>query len=220
LLLDYGAIVNLPPSGGNGNALDAAIEKKAEQVYQLLIDQGGDIHAIGYYGSSLQAACYTENEALVGVLLHKEVDVNLVGGKYCTALRDALTNGNETITKLLLENGAEVNQRIKGYHITVTSSPTIVRCHTAIKVAAASNNIAVVQMVLDRGADINASTEKRTSVLSRAVQCPDPSMLKFVLSKGADATRTGGLALYITASEGDTEKTVIAESWSRRKFRR
>ena len=48
---------------------------------------------------------------IFGQLLGRGADVNLVGGRYGTALQAALVGRSRSIVKLLLENGADVNAR-------------------------------------------------------------------------------------------------------------
>jgi ankyrin repeat protein len=46
---------------------------------------------------------------IVRILIENGADVNIVGGKYGTALQAAAMLGRESIVRLLIDNGAEVN---------------------------------------------------------------------------------------------------------------
>ncbi|OBT66968.1 hypothetical protein VE03_04238 [Pseudogymnoascus sp. 23342-1-I1] len=111
LLLDKGANVNAQ-GGFYGNALQAAAAEsnRGEAVIQLLLDKGANVNAQGgFYGNALQAAAAESNrgEAVVMLLLDKGADVNAQGGRYGNALRASFSYpGNEAITKLLQDNGA------------------------------------------------------------------------------------------------------------------
>lgn len=77
---------------------------------QLVLDKGADVNALGgEYGSTLQAASYSDHESVVQLLLDKGVDVNASGGHYGSALQAALCYDHKSVGQLLLEKGADVN---------------------------------------------------------------------------------------------------------------
>ena len=71
-------------------------------------------------------------------------NVNAKGEEYGTALIAAVHGSHKDVVKILLENGADVNER------EAREDPT------ALYVAASSRHSEVMKLSLDRGADSNA----------------------------------------------------------------
>ncbi|KAJ7444039.1 ankyrin repeat domain-containing protein [Mycena latifolia] len=117
-LIEMGADVNTV-GGYYGTALQAASYEGHDLVAQFLIEKGADVNAHGgEYGTALQAACacgwgQEQAEPVVQFLIEMGADVNAQGGKYGTALQAASHWGYETIARLLIENGAHLNQTAK-----------------------------------------------------------------------------------------------------------
>jgi len=198
LLLDYGADVNpVHSSGEYGNPLQAAIFGEDEAIIQLLLDHGASVNQTGgRMGTPLQAAANQGLESVVRMLIHKGANVNApVGGKYGTALRAALANNYEEIVRFLLQCGADM--RCDGeFNHTTTEKPVLTESyHSALEVAAATNNPALVQLLLDNALGINEDGQACTLALRRASEMRDCTMLEFLISKGADVRQYGGEAL-------------------------
>ncbi|KAJ7266795.1 ankyrin repeat domain-containing protein [Mycena rebaudengoi] len=134
LLIEKGA--NVHAQGGRfGNALQAAASYGGhESIVHLLIEKGADVHAQGgHFGNALQAASCSGHESIVHLLIEKGANVHAQGGLYGNALklhhprgmsplstcslrrvqmfmhRAASANGYESIVRLLIKNGADVN---------------------------------------------------------------------------------------------------------------
>ncbi|KAG8818105.1 hypothetical protein FRC17_010972 [Serendipita sp. 399] len=201
LLLDYGADVNPPCSGEYGYPLQAAARKEEMSILRLLIDRGANVNSRGgRYETALQAAAGIGNEEAVNFLLGKGANVNIVGGNYQTALRAAAAKGHKSIVDMLLEAGADMNVTTVGEHSTASNPYSIESFSSALEVAAGSGKTEIVQALLDHGMDINADKEICSHALSKAASIRDPSMLEFLISKGANTVLCGGLAVYIATS--------------------
>lgn len=205
LLMEYGADVNpVHSSGKYGNPLQAAIFKKDEAIIQLLLDHGASVNQTGgRMGTPLQAAAKQGLESVVRMLIHKGANVNApVGGEYGTALRAALANNYEEIARFLLQCGADMRCYGEFNHTTTEKPVVYENYHSALEVAAATNNPALVQLLLDNALGINEDGQACTLALHRASEMRDCTMLDFLIGKGADVRQYGGKALTSNCCTG------------------
>ncbi|KAJ7443994.1 ankyrin repeat domain-containing protein [Mycena latifolia] len=167
-LIENGADVNAV-GGYYETALQAASAGGHESVAQFLIEKGADVNAVGgYYGTALQAA--SDNESIVQFLIEKGADVNAQGGKDGTALQAASHWGYETVARLLIENGAHLNQTAKDT--------------TALWEASAQGHEAVVQVLIESGANLNIQGHYGTA-LQAATVWGHESVIKLLIENGA-----------------------------------
>lgn len=142
-----------------------------------------------------------QNEALVKHILEKEFDfyINDTDGRGNAALHIAALNGNTAIAKLLLENGAAVN------NITPTE--------TALHMAANIGDEAMVRLLLDKGANINLrSTHYLRTALHLAATNGCLDVVKVLLEKGADVNvqdSYGWTALHLATRTLQVEITEL-----------
>ncbi|KAJ7444013.1 ectomycorrhiza-induced ankyrin-domain/NACHT-domain-containing protein [Mycena latifolia] len=174
-LIEKGADVNA--QGGHfGTALQAASYWGHESVVQFLIEKGADVNGQGgKYGTALQAACacfwgQEPAEPVVQLLIETGADVNAQGGKYGTALQAASHWGYKIVARLLIENGAHLNQ---------TAEDT-----TALWVAAAKGREAVVQLLIESGANLDIQGPYGTA-LEVAFTWGHESVVKLLIENGA-----------------------------------
>lgn len=86
--------------------LSAASRKSHEQVAQLLLEKGADVHAKnGIFGYALSSASITGHGGVVRLLLRYGVDVNADDGTHGLALSVPSRDGHEEVVRLLLERG-------------------------------------------------------------------------------------------------------------------
>ncbi|OHF01702.1 hypothetical protein CORC01_02893 [Colletotrichum orchidophilum] len=117
MLLNHGVDVNDSRGRLHGTALQAAIElcrnpEKAIARVRFLLERGADINAgAGLYGFPLQSACvasYSDgrsaNWKVLSYLFENcpDIDVNMTGGKFGTALQAAAYTGNMYAVYLLV----------------------------------------------------------------------------------------------------------------------
>ena len=104
ILIDYGADLNLTTQNGM-TALMNAISSNNVAMAQLLIDNGADCGA-----RVLIEAVVAGNEAIVGAMIEKGVDIN-DQDKYDgnTALHVAARRGRQAIARMLTDHGGDVN---------------------------------------------------------------------------------------------------------------
>ena len=110
-----------------------------------------------------------------------------------TALLVASENGHHEMVRLLLDNGADVNN-----YNDVFGNP--------LAAAASKGYIDIVEFLLDRGADVNASRSSYGCVIRAATYHRRIDMVKLLLDRGADVNaygdNYGGYALHTAASWG------------------
>jgi hypothetical protein len=100
--------------------------------------------------------------------------------------------GLSTVTRLLLERGADVNAQGGEYS-------------NALQAASFDGNEKIVKLLLDKGADINAQGEEYGNALQAASSRGHETVVQLLLDKGADVNAQGGYygnALDAASSEG------------------
>ncbi|KFY63222.1 hypothetical protein V496_04071 [Pseudogymnoascus sp. VKM F-4515 (FW-2607)] len=175
LLLNHGADAN---SRGDTNctAIEEAITSSVThtRAIKLLLESGANANGNCSYPSA-QQSFFTDRLLRYGELLSG--NTALYGSpeaastllQVAAALRNGQTAG--IVTKLLLENGAQVNQGgING---------------TALKVASASGNIDVVGMLLENGADVDGLMGHSLTPLQEASSRGRLAVVEFLITKGA-----------------------------------
>ncbi|OPB42080.1 hypothetical protein A0O28_0031970 [Trichoderma guizhouense] len=225
LLLERGANVNA--SGGEyGTPLQAASSlryKESELLMleriQKLLDCGADPNVQGgRYGTALQAACcfstyYSYDIEVVmkaiRLLIEHGASVDTQGGQYGSALHAAASSRHPQATqviKLLLDNGAEIDQAGND------------DWKTALQGACYEGTIEVVRFLLGYGADVNAGGGRYGTPLQAAAArrlYEDSSdeevqtkllILKLLIDEGANINQHHGAALRIAAFESPYEE--------------
>lgn len=138
--------------GFHGSALQAAAVGGHIPVLKLLLERGAAVNAQGHrWGDALKAAITFNQEAAVRTLLNAHADPNLLD-----ALVLAANNGNKAIVTMLLDHGADPEQR-GGFH----GSP--------LQAAAAGGHIEVVKLLLAKGADADARGHRWGNPLKAAI---------------------------------------------------
>lgn len=81
-------------------------------LVRTLLERGADLEARGgLFTTPLNAAVYTNSTAVAFLLIQNKADVNVIDQSVTRnpALTRASGNGNEELTRLLLQSGAEVD---------------------------------------------------------------------------------------------------------------
>lgn len=169
LLLDHGVDVNDSRGQQHGTALQAALElfQSSDALVsrvRFLLEHGADINLeAGRFGFPLQSACVSVPfpETCVDGLRYlldncPEIDVNMIGGFFGTALQAAAWTGYIAAVELLLENGADANTTAGPYN-------------TALQAAAHNGTLGIVELLLAKGSDINIHGGKYRSAVNAAI---------------------------------------------------
>ncbi len=153
-LLDRGADPN-PPNAFSATVLMAAVAADDLDTVRLLLDRGANVNGIpkpgtenffwGGWRTPLMWAAFAGNEAMLELLLERGAKVNdfVETG---SALAQAAWGGHAGVARVLLDAGAQVDQR------------DLIANFTPLHWAADSerSSPAVVELLLARGADVNA----------------------------------------------------------------
>jgi ankyrin repeat protein len=135
-LLSRGASINAKESLHQQTALMWAVSEQHREVARALVAHGADIHA----RSSVRGAGRPKSGVSVA---QTPVEIGTGGSGGFTALLFAARVGDVDLARMLLENGADVNE-------------TAADGSTPLIVAALRGHVAVAKFLLDRGADPNA----------------------------------------------------------------
>jgi ankyrin repeat protein len=152
-------------------------------VVQMMLEAGANVNQVGgEWGTALQAASYGGHVPLVQQLLNAGADVDQVGGTYGNALTAAASSnenrqGSLVVVQMLLDVGAEVNQKFSGEY----GNP--------LQAAAESGNTEVVRILLNAGADVNAYGGKWGSALQAASCMGHEETVRVLLQAGARANQ-------------------------------
>jgi ankyrin repeat protein len=126
---------------------------------------------------------------------------NASGGHLDSALVAAVSNSNENIARLLIENGAEVNLHLKfdgtvlaraayfGHaamvQLLIDSGADPVDYGTALVAAACTGHNNIVQLLVNNGADVNGRDKRYGSAIEAASKRGYKSMVQMLLRNGA-----------------------------------
>lgn len=140
-------------------------------------------------------------------LLQQEVDVNVIDHQKETPLHISSRTGCLTISKLLLDRGADIDARGScdftplALAINTDAPVEIVRLlvergadieardlygNTALALAAENGKVEIVDFLLDAGADINPRNKTGGSPLATAIIAYQEEMAELLLERGAD----------------------------------
>ena len=128
-----------------------------------------------------------------------DCDVNLMGGKYGSALASASAGGHKEVVQILLGKGAKVN--MKGG-----------LCGSALASASAFGQEEIVQILLGKGADVDMVGGEYGSALVSALAEGHEEIAQILLKKGADVNFPSnyyGSALASASYIGNTKLVQI-----------
>ncbi|KAJ6571215.1 ankyrin repeat-containing domain protein, partial [Mycena capillaripes] len=194
LLLDNGALVNVP-AAKYGSALQAAALQGKYNAVSLLLERGADVNAQGGdFGSALLTASTRGYLNVVQLLLDHGVNVNAQAGKkYSNALQAASFEGHEDIVQLLLAKGANVTAEGGQYG-------------SALQAASFQGHRSIVQLLLDGGADVNAQGGQYSTALQAASLWDHETIVALLLDRGVDVNANDG---------GHSDSALQAALWDR-----
>ena len=179
----------------NGTILLTAIYHGARDATQILLARTAE-DALTLY----EAAATGNARRLKTILGQSRVRVNTPNAEGFTALALAAFFGHVEAVKVLLENGADVNQK-----------PPSRFQNTAVDAAVAGDHADVVRVLLAAGADPNVRSEANYTSLHKAAAHGNVEITRLLLDRGADptATRDGGNTALDDAREKGHD-TIVA----------
>lgn len=165
-------------------------------IVKLLIERGEDVNAKNEGETLVSIACRNEHTAVVNVLLELGADVDAHTGEQALLL--ASGDGYETLSRLLIEQGANVN---------ATGLPGL----TPLVNASRSGHEAIVKLLIEHGAGVNTTGFGRKTPLSEALANGHEAIVKLLIEQGADFNTDNGhhgQTLLSQASRIGSEATV------------
>ncbi len=149
-------------------ALFQAIRSGSTKELQLQLSSGADANDSLESFSPLMAAALNGSVEQMKLLITRGANVNYHSSDGTTALWLAVPDWDKT--KLLLDNGADVNHQIRGYGILV-------------KLAAMPGTIKVFHLLIDKGADLKKSASDNY-LMYNAASSGDTALLGFLIRSG------------------------------------
>jgi len=141
----------------------------------------------------LASAAFNLNESLCKLLMEKGYSLFLdtehkdLRSKLSCRIHGAAKRGHKTALQLLLDMGADINERNSDGKI-------------ALLEAVISDHLSCVKLLIERGADCAISTSQQATILHCAALCPSDQHMKFLLD---DVVETRKL-VDVKDSDGDT----------------
>jgi ankyrin repeat protein len=214
LLTDNGYVINNEKT--YFEALQWASNQRQQEIVRILLKRGPDFARNDEdYGMMLREAIRGGHDDIVQYLLEQEACIDAIPGQGETALGYAAELGKESITRLLLDRGAEARQMRRSNDVNSDNGdPALFRAaenghesivkllldrgalidlkgrlgKTPLGIAASRAHLTVVRLLLDRGANVDAiDLEGATSLMSAAWR-GRAEMTRLLLDRGADAT--------------------------------
>ncbi|KAI1414517.1 ankyrin repeat-containing domain protein [Hypoxylon sp. FL1857] len=137
----------------------------------LIMVAGGLSHGVKETTGTHLAAYFGLEEEMRYIITKREFDIKDCDGR--TPLSYAAQHGHQGIVRMLIENGADIeNMDIRG--------------RTPLTFAAKSRSTATVQRLLDAGANIEIKSNNAKTLLLLAVKCGDTDMVRLLLEHNAD----------------------------------
>jgi hypothetical protein len=174
-------------------------EQVMDETLDAAITMGGAI-VVTVPEEPLLAAVLKEDIDEVKGLLARGADVNVVDGNLNeTALSQAVLRGNRELVKILLDAGAEVNEK--------NSSGL-----TALMYVGSDTSVEVVRDMIAAGAKVDLKDEEGKNALHHAASDTGTEALQALIDAGAsvDATdESGRTALMLAAQNGNEDNVAV-----------
>ena len=191
LLLSSLFHVTSSAAGNDARLVDAARDRNLDAVMALL-EHDADIDARQPDGATaLHWAAHWDDLEIAKALVRAGAPVDAVNDYGVTPLALACTNGSNSMIELLLDAGADANDRANG--------------QTVLMLAANTGRVEAVRTLLAHGAEIDATEpENGQTALMWAVAEGHTDVVKLLIARGANVqarSRSGFTPLLFTARE-------------------
>ena len=164
-----------PNSGGKNSPLAEACRKGHEGIVRLLLHSGAHVNSRNKHSETpaIASAAHRGYESVVRTLLEFGADVNLVDINGATAMLETAAKGHISMMKLLLLNGARLDD-------------TIPRSHSTLLLMALKNNQPdAARWLIEHGVDLEVFDWNNENALGLAKRYSHTSIVQVLLEKGA-----------------------------------
>lgn len=227
-LLDHHVDPNGRDRRGGSPLVLAACEGNLE-VVRMLVKAGADVNRPDGGGTlPLEMLCEASwypsgggggqsGAEIARYLLGHGEHVDAIDRVGLTALHAAAANGDVKVIDVLLDGGADINERKRRairYDGTLDPGDSLAGW-APIHFAAQTADLATVAHLLDRGANINARAEDGTTPLLLAVLARKEELTRTLVERGADVSLSGrfGVTPIVAAYEnGDRQTEALLRS--------
>lgn len=201
ILLDNGAVIDIPKPDDGTTPLQIAIESKKNELAKFLISKGAELEHLDKSGNTpFNSAVIWENNEMAYFLLDKNVDYL---GANCIATASCPNPANPPIHNAALRNPEMLRVLLdKGVDINTTNNDG----DTALISSVWGDSLACMQLLISRGADLNKQNKRGISALLMACQNQNSSKAELLIKAGCNISQTdfsGMSALHKAAINGD-----------------
>ena len=170
-LVQEGVDVNSPCAARFRYPLVAAAAAGEEATVDLLLDIGADLNATDLFGRTAldEAASYSRNDDTVRLLLDRGARIDGHNGPNTSPLSFAIQAGTESVIRLLVGRGADLNR--KGLPLLQASQ---------------FGQLNVFQILLENGANIKSIDNSREPILPSAVCSGNENLVRLLIQNGAN----------------------------------
>ena len=196
LLFENGADINL--SRVTDSPLNATLVYNRPKILQLFLEANG----LDYEFNITRLASRADDADIEIFRLLFEANIPFQQGALSTSLRNAASTGRLDLIKLLIAEGADVNQ-----------SPET-RRPSALHEAARGNYLDVAEFLIDAGANVNALARAERTPLHQAVMMNHLEIAKLLIQHGANVEMTnihGNTALDIAIENNNLDMIELLE---------
>jgi ankyrin repeat protein len=198
ILLSQGADIALRDER-ECTVLHHAAQSGRENIVKMLIKAGCDINALDKnHWTPLMNACYWANERAVITLLEAGSDVNLKNIDGRTALHEVCrsppTSDDQAlarITKILIENGSDVNLTSTSRHLSSNGTSNTNEEMNPIMYAAYHNHAGVAKVLIENNCDLNFTDYRGWSALHWSADRDHIEVVKLLLDQGCKINLQG-----------------------------
>ncbi|KAJ3438986.1 no mechanoreceptor potential c isoform d-related [Anaeramoeba flamelloides] len=110
-LLDHNADLHYCDPKDGFSAVFIAIENKHVDVFVELFNRKADLQSVNFYSETpIHIACQVGDLEIIQIMIQNNVDFNIKDENEMTPLMVAAENDHEEVVKLLLDNGAQIDE--------------------------------------------------------------------------------------------------------------
>jgi ankyrin repeat protein len=214
LLIRAGTDVDYQPP--MGTPLENAVSAGNVEIVRALIKAGADLHHQGIGGTLLTRAVDADEIEVAKELIKAGIDMNAVPRFGASALLAAVTERKAQFVQLLLDSGADVNQKgsvvcggfgkpevkVDGmFRTTHVPNPPVARDATPLIVAARRGYADIAAQLIAANADVDASDAEGFTASVYALKAHAEPLIKLLKGAGAKSSKY---------SEGSLEAAWVA----------